>query len=265
MAFNSNVGRQSFTSGAGQTDFTFNFKIYDETDIKVYLTPVGNDPDDAVDLLIYGSEYTVSIDGDNGGTVTLLSGATLNDTLVFERELPRTRTTSYVTNGDLKAATLNLDQDYQTYLLVDDFNTADRSLSLPSTDVTMSPELPSTQQGQYLRVKSDGTGFEYVDLDTEVSESQAAAAASAASALESAGYASNSASSANSSAASASASANSATQSFNSKEEAAASAAYVAANISGITIEFLTDGSNYDLGYVVDDAALFPTDLGGLV
>lgn len=170
MAFNTNPGRQSFTAAAAQTDFTFNFKIYEETDIKVYLTPVGNDPDDAADLLTYGSEYTVSIDGDNGGAVTLLSGATLNDTLVFERELPRTRTTSYVTNGDLKAATLNLDQDYQTYLLIDDFNTADRSLSLPSTDVTMSPELPSTQVGQYLKVKSDGTGFEYSDLSGSIFE-----------------------------------------------------------------------------------------------
>lgn len=264
MAFNSNVGRQSFTSSGGQTDFDFNFKIYDEEDIKVYLTPVGQDPDDTTDILTYGSDYTVSIDGDDGGTITLVSGATLDDTLVLARDLDKTRDVSYVKNGDLKAATLNEDQDYQTYLIIDGFRSLERALVLPTTDVTMGTELPSTQQGQYLRVKSDGTGFEYVDLDTEVSESQAAAAASAASALESAGYASNSANSAVSSANSAVESAGYATQSFNSKEEAAASAAYVAANISGITIEFLTDQSAYDMGYVADGFNLFPTDLGGL-
>lgn len=161
MSFNTNIGRQSFTASGGQTEFDFNFKIYAATDLKVYLTPVGQDPNDTNDLLIYGTEYTVTIDGDNGGMVTLLSAATLNDILVFERVLPRVRDISYVTNGDLLAATLNLDQDYQTYMLIDDFNTADRSISLPSTDVTMSPELPPTVFNGYLRVKSDGSGFEY--------------------------------------------------------------------------------------------------------
>lgn len=180
MAFNTNPGRQSFNASAGQTDFTFNFKIFEETDIKVYLTPVGQDPDDVTDVLAYGSDYTVTINGDNGGTITLLSGATLNDTLVFERVLPRTRTTSYVTNGDLKAATLNADQDYQTYLLIDDFNTADRSLALPSTDVTMSPELPATRPNSYLKTNEDGTSFEY---DTTIPDAVYEAAESAAAAL----------------------------------------------------------------------------------
>ena len=56
-----------------------------------------------------------------------------------------------------------------------------------------------------------------------------------------------------------------ATQASNSADEAANSAAYVAANISGITIEFLTDGLAYDMGYVADATNLFPTDLGGLI
>lgn len=261
MSFNSNEGRQSFTASSGQTAFAFNFKIYVVSDVKVYLTPVGQAPDDVADLLSYSSEYTVTIDGDNGGTITLLSSATFNDTLVLERQLPRTRDISYVTNGDLKAATLNEDQDYQTYLLVDDFNIADRSLSLPSTDVTMSPELPTTQTGQYLRVKDDGTGFEYVDLDTEVSESKAAAAASAASALESAGYATNSAASAVTAGEKAQDSADSAIESQGYANAASISATQAYQFAQG---SFLTDESAYDLGFVADTFNLFPTDLGGL-
>lgn len=270
MAFNSNVGRQSFTSSGGQTDFDFNFKIYDEEDIKVYLTPVGSDPDDTADLLTYGSEYTVSIDGDNGGTVTLLSGAALSDTLVFIRDLAKTRDTSYVTNGDLKAATLNTDQDYQTYLIIDNYNLSGRALLKPQSDVTLVTLLPTTIPGQYLRVKSDGTGFEYMDLDTEVSTSVASAASASASASSASASASSASASAANSANSAANSANSATQSFNSKEDAAESASLAASKLSelqsgAVEITILTDGNSYDMGFVADtfNTAL-PTDLGGL-
>ncbi len=163
MAFNSNSGRQSFTASGGQTDFDYNFKLYDGAiDVKVYLTPVGQVSDDVADLLIYGSDYTVSIDGDNGGTVALLSGATASDIIVLVRDLPRTRPISYVTNGELKADTLNEDQDYQTYLLIDGFDVQNRALVLPDTDITMSTLLPQTLTSGYLRVKEDTTGFEYV-------------------------------------------------------------------------------------------------------
>jgi hypothetical protein len=59
MAFNSNIGRQSFTSGAGQTDFSFNFKIFEATDMEVYKTPSGQTADDTADILTYNVDYTV--------------------------------------------------------------------------------------------------------------------------------------------------------------------------------------------------------------
>jgi len=169
MAFNTNPGRQSFTATAGQTIFNFNFKIFADTDIKVYLTPVGQSPDDAIDLLTYASDYTVTITGDTGGSITLLSGATLNDTLVLVRDLPQTRTTSYVTNGDLKAATLNEDQDYQTYLLVDGFSTRDRAVVIPETDVNLNRVLPATIPNGFLRINNTGTGFEYGSYSSDSS------------------------------------------------------------------------------------------------
>jgi len=169
MAFNTNLGAQSFTASASQTVFDFNFKIYNLTDLKVFQTASGATFDVVSDVLTYEVDYTVTIDGDNGGTVTLVTGATLNDTIKIVRNLPRTRTTSYITNGDLKAATLNEDQGYQTHLIIDGFN---GTLSLPRTDITMSPELPTAVAGQYLRVKSDSTGFEYQQLDGFITEDQ---------------------------------------------------------------------------------------------
>ena len=65
MGFNSNAPRQEFVASAAQTDFVFNFKIYENTDIKAYLTPNSQDADDTADILILTTDYTITIDGDN--------------------------------------------------------------------------------------------------------------------------------------------------------------------------------------------------------
>lgn len=160
MAFNTNVGKQSFTATAGQTLFTFNFKIYNQTDLKVYQTLAGQDPNDTNDILTYASEYTVVVDGDNGGTVTLLTGAAINDTIVIVRDLPRTRDTSYVTNGDLKANTINIDQDYQTYLVLDVYRDITESIRLPQSAVGVSSILPNVRADSYLKWNSAGNAIE---------------------------------------------------------------------------------------------------------
>ena len=118
MAFNTNPGKQSFTASANQTEFDFNFKIYEPTDIQVFKTPKDQDPNDGTDKLVYPGDYTITIDGDDGGKVILNTPSTLDDTVVLNRELPLIRDT-YVLMVDLKAVTLNADQDYQTYLIID--------------------------------------------------------------------------------------------------------------------------------------------------
>ncbi len=178
--FNNNPGKQSFIATGGQVDFDFNFKIYANVDLKVYLTPEGQDPDDTTDLLTLTTDYTVVIDGDDGGTVTLTSGATLNDTIVIARDLDATRDISYVTNGDLKAATLNLDQDYQTYLIIDGFVALASSIQLPQSAVNVSSLLPNVVGDAYLKWNAAGTQLEN---DTTIPQSVIDAAASAAAAL----------------------------------------------------------------------------------
>lgn len=165
MAFNSTAGRAEYTATAGQTVFPFLFKIFNDTDIKVYQTPSGSTPDDTTDLLTLTTDYTVTIDGDNGGEITLVSGATLNDTIVLKRELPIGRTTEYQTSGDLLAETLNADQEYQTYLVLDGDTNDDRAVRLPTTDTSMSVNLPATQAGYGLFVNQAGTKFEYRPAD----------------------------------------------------------------------------------------------------
>lgn len=133
MAFNINPGKQQFIATASQTVFTFNFAIFADTDIKVYKTLAGALSDDTNDVLTLTADYSVSINGTLGGTVTLSSGAGVNDIITIARALPISRTTDYVTNGDLYADTLDLDQDYQTYLVLDQQVRWERSLVLPES------------------------------------------------------------------------------------------------------------------------------------
>lgn len=163
MAYNTNPGKQNIIASASQTAFNLNFKIFEATDIKVFQTPAGQSPDDVADLLVLVTDYTVTIDGDNGGTVTLTTGAGVNDTLVLKRDLPKDRTTVYVTQGDLLAATINTDQEYQTYLTADTALEILEAITLPESTVGVSTKLPAVIPLAYLRWAADGLSIENED------------------------------------------------------------------------------------------------------
>lgn len=162
MAFNTNTGKQSFTAIASQTEFDFNFKIFDNTDLLVYQTLAGQVADDVSDILILTTDYTVAITGDTGGKVTLNTGAGVGDTIVIQRNLPLTRDTEYQTSGDLRATVINEDQDYQTYLILDSILVSDSALRLGDSSVGVDAKLPNVIPQNFLRVTAAGTGFEFV-------------------------------------------------------------------------------------------------------
>jgi len=116
--FNPNPPVAKYTATAGQDTYPFIFRIYFDTDLLIYAVPIGADPEAAVPLVV-NVDYTVTIDGDNGGVVTLTVPSTLNDEIVIYRDLDVTRYIEYQTSGDLLAEVLNEDQNYQTYLIAD--------------------------------------------------------------------------------------------------------------------------------------------------
>jgi hypothetical protein len=128
-------------------------------------------------------------------------------------------------------------------------NIMQQNVDMNNNDIINTNSIYATEGVFSTRILLGGTDYEIV-LQNIADAAQVSADASAVSAAESE--------------ASAVQSANSAVQSFNSKEQSAALAAQVAADVSGITIEFLADQSAYDMGYVSDTFNLFPTDLGGL-
>jgi len=186
MAYNSSDPRAEYVSSSGQTVYPFTFKIYKTSDVKAYLTPVGNTANDATDILVLGVNYTITVDGDNGGTFTLLSPATTGDKVTITRDLPIIRDVDYQTSGDLLAETLNQDQNYQTYMLADNAAKNDRYVKVPESAQNVDTDLPNPSADNYIKWNTAGTALEN---DTTAPVWATAAANSAAAALVSEGLA----------------------------------------------------------------------------
>ena len=175
---NTNIGRGEFIAATSQTDFTFNFKIFANSDIKVYQRATGEEPNDTNDLI---TAYTVVIDGDNGGTVTLNTGATNLDIVTVVRDLPIERNYDYKRGADVTADTLDEDQDYQTYLTLD----RESALNLRFQDSSqgMDSKMPTPSPENYFRWSTDGKSIENDTtapqflIDTETARDVAVASA----------------------------------------------------------------------------------------
>jgi len=141
IAINPVVRRVQFTGNTGLGPFAFTFNILQNTDIIVYKNTT---------LLTLTTDYTVTINANGTGSVTLTgsgSGTALittdNLTIIGGREL--SRTTDFVTAGDLLASSLNeqldsnvimsqqLDERFSRTISVSPGD-ADKTLTLPTVD-----------------------------------------------------------------------------------------------------------------------------------
>lgn len=100
--------RNEYTANAGQTIFNYTFKIFESTDLNVYVTPAGQECSDS-DLT---TAYTVSGIGDPaGGSITLNTATSDGDLVTIVSAIPSERTTDYQNNGDFRPDTVNEDFD----------------------------------------------------------------------------------------------------------------------------------------------------------
>ena len=173
MAFNTADPRAEYTATGGQTNFPFTFAVFLNTDVKVYLTPLGQDPDDAADLLTITTNYTVNlnVDPETGGSIDLVVPATSGDMITIVRDLPIDRTTDYQENGDLFSSTLNSDQNYQTYLNQQNKSIQARFLTLAESLQGFSNVLPAGTPQYFLRINAAGTAFEWA-VSTTASQNE---------------------------------------------------------------------------------------------
>ncbi len=151
MTVASNTPYNQYSATSLQTVFTYNFEIVENTDLLVYQRASTDDPDDATQLLTLTTDYTVTGVGvQTGGTIVLVSGATLGDIISIKQNVPVERDTSFTPGGVLKATDLNNEYDNQCLIdQVSRFNELSRMLSYYNSAVvtalvdTIIPVLPA--------------------------------------------------------------------------------------------------------------------------
>ena len=164
--------RNQYTASSGQTAFSYAFPIFADADLKVYV---------GTTLKTLTTDYTVSGAGDdNGGTVTLVTGATTGDIITILRDMPIARTSDYQVNGDLLADTLNDDLDKLVMMAQQNESELSRKLGLQldDEDATMTLPLKDTRATKMLGFDADG---DPVMSTSTIAEIEAAAALGASS------------------------------------------------------------------------------------
>lgn len=106
IVINDSDARDQYVASASQTEFDFTFALLDEDDLKVTQETAGT-----VTTLVLGDDYTVTINADGTGSITLSSGATVDDVLTLYRDTVIERSFDYATLGDFFAAQVNEELD----------------------------------------------------------------------------------------------------------------------------------------------------------
>lgn len=152
--------KTSYSGSAGVGPYAFTFEVLAETDIAVYQNST---------LLTLTTDYTVTINANGTGSITLVTAATADDTITIVGARDIERTTDFVTAGDLRASALNEQLDSLTIFDQQLSERVDRSLQAPPYDpVTIDMTLPALddRKGKFLQFNRT-TGNPEVSADTD--------------------------------------------------------------------------------------------------
>ena len=133
IAINPVTRRVQFTGNTGTGPYAFTFNVLQSSDIVVYKNNV---------LLTETTDYTVSIAANGTGNITMVVALVLTDilTIIGGREL--SRTTYFVTAGDLLASSLNEQLDSNVIMSQQLDERFGRTLAVPPGDEDKTLDLP---------------------------------------------------------------------------------------------------------------------------
>ena len=168
LLVNDNTPRVQYTASASQTVFAYPFAIFEDADLKVYLTPTGSNADDSSDILVLTTNYTVSGAGTTaGGNVTLVVAATAGDIITISRDIAVERTTDYQNLGDLASSSFNDDFDKTVMMIQQNESQLARTFKVQDTDSDITDfDYPLPVAGAYIRYNATKTGLEAGSLPT---------------------------------------------------------------------------------------------------
>jgi hypothetical protein len=162
----SDVTRRVVYSGSiGVGPYSFSFEVLANTDVAVYKNTT---------LLTLTTDYTVTINSNGTGSVTLVSAATGSDKITLVGDRPIARATDFVTGGDLFANTLNDEFDSLVIFSQQVDEKVARAITAPVTDPTdINMVLPAkaTRASKYLSFDANGNPIASEGTDTSVTYS----------------------------------------------------------------------------------------------
>jgi hypothetical protein len=149
-SINAITRKVSYSGSAGVGPYAFTFEIINNTDVAVYKNTT---------LLNLTTDYTVTVNANGTGSVTLVVAATAADTIVILGARDIERTTDFVTAGDLRAESLNEQLDSLVIFDQQIDERVDRSIRAPAYDPTgINMTLPSkaARAGSFLSFDANG-------------------------------------------------------------------------------------------------------------
>jgi hypothetical protein len=157
-----------YTGSAGVGPYAFNFEVLAQTDIDVYFN------DTALTLT---TDFTVSIDPDGTGSITIVTGTnvpstpTASDRITIVGARTIERTTDFTTGGPLFATSLNDEFDSLTIFTQQNKEEVDRAIKAPVTDpssIDMTLPKDDDRKGKYLSFNASTGNPEVVNTVTDV-------------------------------------------------------------------------------------------------
>jgi len=152
MTVSSETKRNAYIATSSQTVFPYDFRIIDESHLDVYQNGT---------LLTLSTHYTVSgVGATAGGNVTLVTGATANDTVTILRSVPQTQLTDYVENDAFPAQTHEDALDLLVMSAQELSERMDRAVIMSPSSTYTDLTMPAPVSGRFIKWKSDLSGFE---------------------------------------------------------------------------------------------------------
>lgn len=158
----STTRRIVYTGSAGVGPYAFNFEVLTQTDVAVYK----NDTE-----LTLTTDYTVTINANGTGSVTLVVAATGSDRITIVGDRTIERTTDFTTGGPLFATSLNDEFDSLTIFTQQNLEANNRAIKAPVTDpdtVNMTLPKDTDRKGKYLSFNATTGNPEVVNTVTDV-------------------------------------------------------------------------------------------------
>lgn len=166
MTITTAPARNEYTANAGQTVFNYTFKIFENTDLNVYVTPAGQECSDS-DLTTAYVVDPSTIGDPAGGFITLNTPTGLNDLVTIVSNIPSSRDTDYQNNGDFRPDTVNDDFDRVVSITKKIEDRVGRTLQFGEClQNSQDLSLPNPVSGQALRWNSNESGLENYDPTT---------------------------------------------------------------------------------------------------